>query len=117
MKRLSSLMLLATVALLAGCGAPRAIYSWGNYEQVVYTMYAHPDKATPELQVAKLEEDFQKARSENKPVPPGFHAHMGYLLTQLGKSDQARHEFEAEKAGFPESAVFMDRLLANMNKP
>ena len=32
------------------------------------------------------------------------------------KLDQARQEFETEKAEFPESAVFMDRLLANLKR-
>jgi hypothetical protein len=80
-------------------------------------MYATPGKAMPEMQVTKLAEDWQKAQSKNKPVPPGFHAHLGYLYAQLGKVDQARQEFETEKVNFPESAVLMDRLLANLDKP
>jgi hypothetical protein len=107
----------AMLALLTGCGGPKTIYSWGSYEGLVYDMYAKPGKATPELQAAKLEEDFQKARAQNKPVPPGFHAHLGYMYFELGKADAARQEFETEKANFPESAVFMDRLLARLNKP
>jgi len=117
MKTLGWSMVAAGALLLAGCGAPRTIYSWGSYEGLVYTMYARPDKAPPELQVTKLEEDFQKARSKNKPMPPGWHAHLGYLYFELGKADQARQQFETEKTHFPESAVFMDRLLANLNKP
>jgi hypothetical protein len=113
MKRLG--LVLALAALLTGC-ASRTIYSWGHYEGMVYTMYAKPGKATPEMQLTQLEEDFQKARANNKPVPPGFHAHLGYLYYQLGKLDQARQEFETEKGNFPESAVFMDRMLANFNK-
>jgi hypothetical protein len=106
--------LIAVIPLLTGCGTPQ-MYSWGSYEPLVYAMYAKPDKATPELQAAKLEEDYQKARAKNRPVPPGFHAHLGYLYYHMGKADQARQEFETEKANFPESAVFMDRLLANLN--
>jgi len=109
-------LVIGAALLLAGCSTP-TLYSWGSYEDLVYTMYAKPGAAPPEMQVAKLEEDFQKARSANKPVPPGFHAHLGYLYFQLGKCDQARQEFETEKHQFPESAVFMDRLLANLNKP
>jgi hypothetical protein len=71
---------------------------------------------SPEMQVEMLEADYQKARSENRPVPPGFHAHLGYLYFQLGKLDQAQQELETEKAQFPESAVFIDRLLANLRK-
>ena len=105
--------LLTLLALLAGCATP-TMYSWGRYEDVVYAMYAAPDKMPPARQVVLLEEDFQKARSKNRPVPPGWHAHLGYLYYQLGKADQARQEFQTEKAQFPESGVFMDRLLGNL---
>ena len=108
-------LLLMVAALLTGCAEP-SIYSWGRYESVVYTTFSDPGKVPPERQVELLEEDYQKARSENKPVPTGFHAHLGYLYVQLGKADAARQEFETEKSLFPESAVFMDRLLKNLAK-
>ena len=54
--------------------------------------------------------------AETKPVPPGWHAHLGYLYYHAGKLDQARQEFETEKATFPESTVFMNRLLAKLPK-
>jgi len=108
--------LLLAIALFAGCARRPTLYSWGQYEDLIYASYAKPGEMPPERQVEKLEEDYQKARSENKPVPPGWHAHLGYLYFQLGKLDQARQEFETEKAAFPESAVFMDRLLAKFKK-
>ena len=101
-------------ALLVGCSTPTTIYSWGRYEDQVYALYAHPEKATPELQVILMEGDYERARAKNQRVPPGFHAHLGYLYVQLGKLDRARRELETEKAEFPESTVFMDRLLANL---
>jgi hypothetical protein len=109
------LILLAAALLFAGCRSPD-IYYWGNYEKVVYGIYAHPDKFLPEVQVQKMEEDMHKAVSANKPLPPGFHAHLGYAYFQLGKFDLAHQEFENEKKQFPESAVFMDRLLGNLEK-
>ena len=109
------LVLLAAPVLLAGCRSPD-VYYWGRYEDLVYTTYAKPDKASPEIQVQIMEEDLQKAISANKPVPPGFHAQLGYLYFQLGKLDLAQREFETEKRQFPESAVFMDRMLANLAK-
>lgn len=108
--------LVAVMVLLTGC-ASQTLYTWGHYEDLIYASYAAPGKVSPEMQVEKLEQDYQKARAENKRVPPGFHAHLGYLYFQLGKLDQAQQEFETEKANFPESAVFMDRLLANLKKP
>jgi hypothetical protein len=105
--------LLALVALSAGC-APSTLYHWGRYEAVLYAMYAAPGSVPPERQIELLEQDYQKARSKNQPVPPGFHAHLGYLYYAIGRADQARQEFETEKANFPESAVFMDRMLARL---
>lgn len=107
--------LAGAAALFAGCKSPD-IYYWGNYENVIYGMYAHPDKVPPEAQVQILEEDEHRAISANKPLPPGFHAHLGFAYAELGKLDLARKEFEAEKAAFPESAVFMDRILVNLAK-
>ena len=105
----------AAVALLTGCQSPD-IYYWGHYEKSVYIAYVKPDKATPELQARMMEEDMHKAVSANKPLPPGFHAHLGNLYYQMGKSDLALQEFQKEKTQFPESAVFMDRLIANLAK-
>ena len=104
------------LALLAGCASPHTRYAWGHYEQSIYTSYAKPGQEPPEKQIEQLEQDYQKARSDNQPVPPGWHAHLGYLYYQAGKADQAKQEFETEKASFPESTVFMNRLLARFKK-
>ena len=102
--------------LLLGCSTP-TLYSWGHYEERIYASYLAPDTMSHEAQVAQLEQDYQKARAENKRMPPGFHAHLGYLYSQLGQLDRARRELVTEKTEFPESAVLVDRLLASLNKP
>ena len=108
--------LAAPLLLLSGCASP-TIYYWGHYEGLIYVSYAEPGKVPPETQVEQMEADYQKARSENKPVPPGWHAQLGYLYYQLGKLDQAQQEFRTEEANFPESKVFVDRLLAKIKTP
>jgi hypothetical protein len=109
------LVLLAVPFWLAGCQSPDAYY-WGHYEGLVYAMYETPDKVPPERQAEIMEADLQKASADNKPVPPGFHAHLGYVYFSLGKLDLAQQEFVKEKTQFPESTVFMDRMLANLTK-
>jgi hypothetical protein len=110
------LWLSAMAALLAGCAASPPLYKWGSYEEVIYTSYAAPDSVSAATQVATLEKDYQEARATHQRMPPGWHAHLGYLYFQLGKLDQAQQSFLTEKADFPESAVLMDRLLANLRK-
>jgi hypothetical protein len=104
--------LLALPLVLAGCKSPD-VYFWGHYQQVVYDQYDKPGKASPEQLSSLMEQDVHKAASLNKPLPPGFHAQLGYLYAMSGKTDEARQQYELEKQQFPESAVFMDRLLGN----
>ncbi len=82
----------------------------------MYATYAKPDKATPELQVSIMEHDMLKAQAANKPLPPGFHAHLGYEYYLMGKNTLALQQFQLEKEKFPESAVFMDRMIAGLDK-
>lgn len=104
-------LLVGGVALLAGCQAHRPLYYWGNYETLVYQSYVSPEKAPPERQIEKLNEDVQKASAANLSVAPGVHAHLGYLHYRLGHLDQATKEFDLERKLFPESATFIDTLL------
>jgi hypothetical protein len=105
----------ACAAVLTAC-QPHTMYRWGSYEGMVYKMYRSPKDATPEKQIEILKKDAQVAASENRELPPGFRAHLGFLFVQVGEIDSARNQFEEEKAYFPESAVFMDHLLGKMKK-
>lgn len=99
--------------VLTGC-ASSTIYHWGHYEELLYSQFQKPGEATPEMQVLKLQEDIQVAKSKNKPLPPGFYAHLGYQYLQMGKTTEARQSFVAEKTQFPESAVLMDRFIRKL---
>jgi hypothetical protein len=113
-KTKSSILILLAAAILAGCAGKPPLYHWGSYEDQIYAMYSDTGKVPIEEQLQHLEMDYQEARAADKPVPPGFHAHMGYLYFQIGKTDQALQSFETEKTLFPESAVYMDRLIARI---
>lgn len=112
MKWISSLF---PLIFLIGCATP-TMYSWGSYEDLVYASYAAPGNVTPETQILRMEQDYQKARADNRRVPPGWHAHLGYLYYQTGKVDESVRELQTEKSEYPESKVFVDTLLANIRK-
>jgi hypothetical protein len=107
MKRLFGFLLAG--ALLSGCQTQRSLYHWGNYEAVAYLSYSKPDKATLEMQLEKLQEDVAKAQASA--AHPGLHAQLGYVYFQLGRVDDAIGQFGIEKTLFPESSVFMDRMI------
>lgn len=108
---------IAVASALAGCASrPPNLYTWGNYEELVYASHASPGSVPPEKQIEILEEDFHKAAAKDERMPPGWHAHLGYLYLQVGKVDAGRRELQNEKTQYPESKVFVDRLLANLAK-
>jgi len=107
-------LLVILLPWLVGCAAKPTLYAWGQYEELIYLSYARPDKADLVMQVEQMEQDYQKARAADKSSPPGFHAYLGLLYFQLGKIEQAQQEFLNEKERFPESAVFMDRLMSRL---
>jgi hypothetical protein len=103
--------------MLVGCVARQPLlYEWGSYEDQIYAMYSDTGKVSIEEQLQNLERDYQAARSADRPVPPGYHAHVGYLYFQTGKTDQALQSFVTEKTLFPESTIYMDRLIERIKK-
>jgi hypothetical protein len=103
--------IIAAAALLGGCASgPPPLYTWGNYQATVYQYY-QKDRTGLEEQIGALNEVVEKARADNRPVPPGLHAHLGLLYAQSGKGAEARQQFTEEKGLFPESGPYMDFLL------
>jgi hypothetical protein len=101
--------------VVGGCQAPQHYY-WGHYEDSIYVATVDVGSLTPNKQIEILRADAQEATAKKQLLPPGFHANLGYLYYQVGDMQNARLEFETEKQLFPESAVLMDRLLANLVK-
>jgi hypothetical protein len=56
------------------------------------------------------------ARAAGRTPGPGVQAHLGYLNVLAGDAGAASSWFRAEKADFPESAPFMDRLIAKVGR-
>ena len=98
---------------LIGCTS--SLYDWGSYEQSLYMMYTKTDKYVLEKDIGKLSAEIQKTLDKDKRVPPGKHAHLGYLFHLSGDTASATQHFQAEKNTFPESAKLMDRMLEPLN--
>jgi hypothetical protein len=109
---IKSIMLLSLVgSLTVGCvSAPTALYQWGEYQPQVYEYFKGNGKGS-EVQIGVLEEGLQKIRAKGGVPPPGYHAHLGLLYSQIGKDDQVVQELLAEKDLYPESSGYIDFLL------
>jgi hypothetical protein len=102
------------VVAVTGCAKPQPIYRWGIYETLIYESYTTADGSIPGTHSARLSEDIARTQAEGRRVPPGVHAHLGFLYYSQGEIDAARAQFISEKELFPESSTFMDGILARM---
>lgn len=108
---------LTLAALLAGCAQTKPpLYHWGAYESLIYDMYEHPGKAEPGEQITRLTQDIEQTHAEGKRVPPGVHAHLGYMYYVQGNESAALEEFATERELFPESATFVDGMIGRIRK-
>jgi hypothetical protein len=102
------------VIILGGCGAQPAkpLYNYAGYSD---SYYAYKKNMTPESTL-QLEKSIQEAidgtdKSRSGRVAPGLHANLGYLYLKAGKTNEAIASFTMEKAVYPESTLFMDKLI------
>jgi hypothetical protein len=99
---------------LAGCASqqPQGLYHWGNFEEQIYARLKNT--SNPQDQILAMEKTLHTNRT-NRPLPPGFHAHLGLLYGETGNIAAMRQQFEKEKALYPEAVPFMDFLLRKFN--
>ncbi len=106
------------VAGLVGCAQPtKTLYHWEGYQRQLYEHFKGGSGTDSQEQLRLLQAQAQKAQGAGAALPPGFRAHVGLLDLNLGRPDEAKQQFEAEKVAFPESAPYMDFLLRRMNPP
>jgi hypothetical protein len=108
---LSPLILLVA----AGCVTQHQRYDWGSYDPSLYGYYKNPANVG-ELS-ASLKAVIDAASANKSVVPPGIYAEYGYLQLQQGKNSAAIDLFKQEESQWPESKVFMDRMIKVASTP
>ncbi|MGE0190286.1 MAG: DUF4810 domain-containing protein [Steroidobacteraceae bacterium] len=103
------IVILGSGSLLSGCATSATKYNWGGYESSLYTYYKDPTKE-PEL-MGSLLSIINSGAAGKTVVGPGIYAEYGYLLLQQGKLNEAVSSFNEEARRWPESKVFMDRMI------
>jgi hypothetical protein len=116
MRRLAFAATLVAALVLGGCASqPSGLYGWGPYPAAVATAL-RSSGGDAARQAAALEALLQQNAAAGRALPPGLHAHLALLYTQLRDEAAAIGHLEAEKRLFPESATYVDFLLANARK-
>jgi hypothetical protein len=109
------LVLPALFLSVTGCATQHQRYNWGSYDPSLYGYYKDPTKVG-ELS-ASLAAVIDAANANHAAVPPGIYAEYGYLQLQQGKASNAVELFRQEESNWPESKVFMDRMIKVASAP
>jgi len=102
-------LLFAVVALLSGC-ATQTMYHWGNYSGTLYNLNNEYSERNKERHYQELLQIVAVASSKNK-VPPGIYFELGMFEARKGNVAQSQEYFNKEMQAFPESRVFVERVL------
>ena len=105
------LILFTLLAIFASCTTQKPLYTWGNYEKTSYNYLKNSDEES----IQKLIENYQKViETQNGTrgvVPPGIYADYGFVLIQEGKTEEGKKMLMKEVALYPESKIFIDRII------
>ena len=107
-----SLLAALLVALSSGaCVGPQPYYAWGSYNETLYAHYHAPQQR--EAWIEGLKTTILEAEQEGKRMPPGIYAEYGYALFEEGATELAVAYFQKEQALWPESRLFMEKMIRN----
>lgn len=109
------LMIACAALLITGCAnTVKPMYDYGDYSESFYAMKRESGAETEAEWLQSLERIIVRSEEINVRVPPGVYANLGYLNLRANNSEKAISYFELEKSTYPESVIFMDRLISRV---
>ena len=105
------LMIVLIAPLFTSCMSASSLYYWDKYEDASYKNYKQgTDEAKAEL-MAVYEKMMTKQIGTRKTIAPGICAEYGYMLIQAGKVEEGVNYLKKEIELYPESRVFIERII------
>ncbi|MFT4553907.1 MAG: hypothetical protein ACI9S8_002552 [Chlamydiales bacterium] len=113
--KLSCLLALLIFLSVTGC-IPRdyLLENMQKHSQSLYTYKALPSDKTLAAHKKVLLGVIESSKNHNMLVPPGIYAEYGYYLLKENQLGEAEKYFLLEKGIYPESGVFMDRMIQSI---
>ena len=107
-------LILVLAILGSGCAnISEAGYYWGNYSYTYLETIRDPSTESNEKHTESLRKIIAESEERKLKPPPGVNAELAFWLLKLNpKSAEAQGLFEREIEIYPESQVFIERLLA-----
>jgi|TARA_B110000908_G_C10116555_1_gene385573 hypothetical protein len=116
MTKKTIVILFLSVLITACSSVSPGGYYWGKYSYTYHALIKEPSTESRANHQETLLNIIAESQEQNLRVPPGIHAELGNLLALNNQTDAAVAEFETEVKLYPESKVFLERLLSGLSK-
>lgn len=109
MKKLFFVFCLA--GAISSCTVQKPLYSYGNYETLSYNYLKNSDEKSTQDLIDAFKAIIEKQTGTRNVPPPGLYADYAFILLQIGKTEDGKALLQKEVELYPESAIFIDRIL------
>ncbi|HBG40375.1 MAG TPA: DUF4810 domain-containing protein [Porphyromonadaceae bacterium] len=116
MKKIMLFVIAALALGLASCTTQKSLYSWANYPTSSYNYLKNSDEKSTQELIETYQKIIEKQEGTRGVVPPGIYADYGFLLLTANKTEEGKALLDKEIALYPESKVFIDRILKMMEE-
>lgn len=97
--------------MLVSCTMQKPLYSWGKYEITSYNFLKNGDEKSTQQLIKTYQNIIEKQKGSRGVVPPGVYADYGFILLQVDRTEEGKAMLLKEIALYPESKIFIDRIL------
>lgn len=104
-------IVLIGVFMIASCTVQKPMYSWYNYDVSSYNYLKNNDEKSKQELIENYKKIIENQKGSRNVPPPGICADYGFLLIQDGKTEEGKSLLVKEIALYPESKVFIERIL------
>lgn len=117
-KRTIAILFILTYVLLFtfGCATQKPMYYWGDYSGSLYKVHKDPNEKNIAEHQVQLETIIKQSEEKDLRVPPGVYGELGYIYALKNNSKEAVKLFELEKKTYPESTIFMENMIQQVEK-
>lgn len=111
-----TLLFISIIILVSSCTVQQPLYSWSKYEATSYNYLKNSDEKSTQALIENYKSIIEKQTGTRNVVPPGIYADYGYILLQTGKTEEGKALLMKEVELYPESKIFIDRILKMLER-
>lgn len=94
----------------------KELYFWDKYDVSSYLYLKNIDEKSTQDLITTYEAIISRQNEIRKVVPPGIYADYGFILLQTGKTEKGNLMLQKEINLYPESKIFIDRIIKIQEK-